>query len=102
MSADAALTEKSPDLGGAWVRWSLRWEPAMQPDEPTSRTFATGHFESDKPQQKRGSQIKGLHYIGSCDRLACWVVVLGRGCSGNTNRNRSIVTVRQSRRADLI
>jgi hypothetical protein len=56
----------------------------------SSRTFATGHFESDKPQQTRGSQVKGLHYIGSVDRSACWVVILGRGCSGNTNRNRSI------------
>ena len=56
----------------------------------SSRTFATGHFESEKPQQTRGSQVKGLHYIGSVDRSACWVVIRGRGCSGNTNRNRSI------------
>ena len=59
-------------------------------DFGSSRTFATGHFESEKTQQKRGSQVKGLHYIGSGDRSACWVVILGRGCSGNTNRNRSI------------
>ena len=58
--------------------------------DSSSRTFATGHFESEKPQQTRGSQVKGLHYIGSVDRSACWVVIRGRGCSGNTNRNRSI------------
>ena len=36
MSADVALSEKSPYLGGAWVRWSLQQEPGMQPDEPPS------------------------------------------------------------------
>ena len=65
--------------------------PARQsPNSAANRTFATGHFESEKPQQKRVSQIKGLHYIGSGDWSTCWVVILGRGCSGNTNRNRSI------------
>ena len=49
-----------------------------------------GTLKVKNPLQTRGSQVKGLHYIGSVDRSACWVVILGRGCSGNTNRNRSI------------
>ena len=46
VSADVALSEKSPHLGSAWVRWSLQQEPGMQPDEPPSPILLLGRDRS--------------------------------------------------------
>ena len=46
VSADVALSEKSPHLGGAWVKWSLQQEPGMQPDEPPSPILLLGRDRS--------------------------------------------------------
>ena len=46
MSADVALSEKSPHLGGAWVRLSLQQESGMQPDEPPSPILLLGRDRS--------------------------------------------------------
>ena len=46
VSADAALSETSPYLGSAWVRWSLQQDPGMQPDQPPSPILLLGRDRS--------------------------------------------------------
>jgi hypothetical protein len=45
MSADVALSEKSPYLGGAWVRWGLSNNPeSMESCRFEISGFQTGRF----------------------------------------------------------
>ncbi len=46
MCADAALSEKSPYLGNAWVRQSLQQEPGMWPDEAPGLILLRGRDRS--------------------------------------------------------
>ena len=67
VSADVALSEKSPHLGGAWVRWSLQQEPGMQPDEPPSPILLLGRDRSPSGPALRCSMSP---YVGPFREIA--------------------------------